>query len=125
MCVCVCSCVVCNLCVLLHGVQLPNLLFVLSLCWSPCVSAISACASPATTPTGYADVAPTETDLSGPGFDVTNIQCAAGYAGTGMAHVCTTEGGEYTLSGCTGITLFVDFVLCASPDLGVLSSRAS
>ena len=38
------------------------------------------------------------------GFDVTNLQCASGYDGNNPTVTkCTTDGGAYTVSGCTKI----------------------
>ena len=56
------------------------------------------CTTPAST-NGYTL---SENDLSGPGFDVTvSPNCTAGYVGTPAVAVCTSDGGAYTVSGCS------------------------
>lgn len=50
--------------------------------------------------TGYDFSSATE-NLDHDGFGVTGLACATGYTGTPSAAACSTDNGEYTLSGCT------------------------
>ena len=61
--------------------------------------AISACSTPSeASEPGYVI---TERNLTGPGFNV-SVACAPGYGEAPLAVVCSTEGGSYGLSGCSG-----------------------
>jgi hypothetical protein len=52
---------------------------------------------------GYDFSSASET-LAGGSFAATGITCSSGYAGTASATVCSADGGEYSVSGCTEFT---------------------
>ena len=58
----------------------------------------SACLRPSTA--GYDFSSASET-LEINSFQVTGVACSSGYTGTPSATVCSADGGEYGVSGCT------------------------
>ena len=66
---------------------------------SGCVPELTCASQLATPPDGYTITNESLDTTSTDGFSITG-SCADGYTGTLTATSCTTEGGDYTLSGC-------------------------
>ena len=58
------------------------------------------CTRPSSSHYDFTNVVEGNLDLSSGSFDVTELACAAGYAGTAVADPCSTSG-PYTVSNCT------------------------
>ena len=81
------------------------------MCSVLCTTALTAgghtCVADSST-TGYTNIV--ESQLNTASTFAVTAECAANYEGTAQATACTSDNGEYTLSGCTACSggLFAD-----------------